>query len=185
MSSNPPDIKDLCSELGQTWRHFAGWREKIIAGYLTIVAAIATAFHLSPADHVVVLSAAIVVSTVFWIFDFRNRILLGMCQRVGKSIEMLCRPSAKDCERGCYSALNHVRYPAKSNWHVDSLTHGLAVDILVSAIIAGACSGLLWLKLGLPSRFCWRLAISTTVFLFLLVLLQFVGQLGRRLERLD
>jgi hypothetical protein len=92
MSTPLPDtdmaqLMEMYSEVGQTWRHFAGWREKIIAGYLTSIAAIATALHVSEIDWIALLLAAVVISVAFWIFDLRNRILLGVCQRSGKSIE--------------------------------------------------------------------------------------------------
>jgi hypothetical protein len=46
VNTNPDDqnLKDLYSEVGQMWRYFATWREKIVAGYLTVIAGIAVAF---------------------------------------------------------------------------------------------------------------------------------------------
>ena len=31
----------LYEQLGHTWRHFASWREKVLAGYLTVLAGLA------------------------------------------------------------------------------------------------------------------------------------------------
>jgi hypothetical protein len=136
--------KDLSSEAGLQWRHFAVWREKIIAGYLAITAAIATAFvNVQESDRIFLLLAAIVVCVVFWLFDFRNRLCMGVCQSAAASIELAIRPSQTQGQYGGYTALTALRFahlkPVKAQKQINMLTHGLAVDLLVAGIIA-ACS---------------------------------------------
>lgn len=89
----------LYEEAGRAWRHYVAWREKIIAGYLTVVAALAVAFARSPgtSPRVGIAAAGVIVSLVFWILDFRNRAIVGACQDVAAALEN---------ERGVYWALD-------------------------------------------------------------------------------
>ena len=176
------DLKDMYSEVGQAWRQFLDWREKIIAGYLTVIAAIATAIHVSASDQPGLLLSAVLISVVFWIFDFRDRILLGVCQRAGESIEQVLRPKTASANCGCYSALMSLRRPRREPWRIDLLTHGLAVDALVSGIITVSLGRLLAISLK-SSNWSWVMALIGAVFFaILVVLLQVVGHLGRLTE---
>ena len=58
-------------ELAVTWRHFALWREKSFAGYLTVLAALGVAFSTSPSTLVrlTIFLAGMLVSIAFWILD--------------------------------------------------------------------------------------------------------------------
>jgi hypothetical protein len=139
----------LYSELGQAWRQFVGWRDKIFAGYLTALAALAVGYNLSgTTDHVVILVAVILVSLVFWAIDVRTHVLVLACQRAGASIEELMRPLSEDStlartawKRGYCSTLNyHSRIGTQRvpNGITHRITYGLAVDGLVGATSIGA-----------------------------------------------
>lgn len=177
------ELKDMYSEVGQAWRNFLGWREKIIAGYVTSIAAIATAIHVSEGDQVGLLVSAVLVSGVFWIFDFRNRLLMGVCQQAGESIEEALRPNASPNTRGCYSALMALRRAGAGPWCTGWLTHGLAVDVLVSGIVTAATGRLLALHSG-SSSFALRSGLEGIAFFVTVVaLFQLVGVIGRLSEQ--
>src|SRR5581483_10413639 len=105
------DLKVLYSELGQAWRVFVAWREKIFAGYVTALAALGVAFHLSPQDQWAIFLAAAVLSLVCWILDVRNQHFMNACQTAGESLEraLILHPPGE--KQGCYSAINQVRVP--------------------------------------------------------------------------
>jgi hypothetical protein len=92
----------LYSEAGEAWRHLTSWREKIVAGYLTVLAGLGVAFGWAPTPSFqsAILSGGIVVSLVFWILDFRNRRLVGGCQRVLARLED---------SNGCYVEIQRLR----------------------------------------------------------------------------
>ena len=103
------DPEKLYNEAGQNWRHFASWREKSFAGYLTVLTALGIGFsqNTSVAVRGAILAGAIIVSVAFWILDFRNGQCLNACQVAAASLED---------SKGVYSALNNLRFATKRTW---------------------------------------------------------------------
>jgi hypothetical protein len=130
----------LYSEIRKDWLQYVSWREKIFAGYLTALAALAFAFsqNKSPAVLCLVFVFGFLVSVVFRILDFRTTELLNLCQLLGDLLEG---------SKGFYSALNATRFDEKKTaseekdslfrsilrrlWIVGS-SYGLAINILVA-----------------------------------------------------
>ena len=127
------DDPSLYEELGRAWRHFASWREKIFAGYVTVLAALGVAFsqNTSVPVQAAIFAGAIVFSIVFWILDFRNAQLLNACQAAAALLED---------QKGAYSALYWQRGGPKT---VLKPAYGLAIDLLVGSVVAAAFGGML------------------------------------------
>lgn len=120
----------LYAELGHAWRQFISWREKIFAGYLTVLAALGIAFAQGSSVPLRsgIFAGAVVVSVVFWILDFRNRQMIGACQTAAAALEQ---------QKGAYSALNRLRFD-----RVTRVTHGLGINLLVGGVVGASCGGL-------------------------------------------
>ncbi len=130
----------LYEEIHQNWLYYVSWREKIFAGYLTALAALAFAFsqNKSPAVLSLVFAFGFVVSVVFRILDFRTTELVNLCQSVGNSFAS---------SKGFYSELNQTRFAEKKTasdekdnhfriilnklWISDA-NYGLAINVLVA-----------------------------------------------------
>ena len=99
---NQPDIemiKDkeyetyelLYKEAGTMFRHFLNWRRLLFAGYLAVLSALALAFKWTLAHAAslafVCPAAGVVISLVFWGFEYRNRVLFDHAAKVGKRLE--------------------------------------------------------------------------------------------------
>lgn len=120
----------LYEQLAVTWRHFALWREKSFAGYLTLLAGLSVAFMRTPSElvRVAVIGAAVLVSIAFWVLDFRNGQLLNECQTAAAALEGM---------NGVFSALNRVRFRPST-----MANYALAVDLLVAGIVGISSAGL-------------------------------------------
>lgn len=130
------DEKKLYEECGEAWRYLSSWREKIFAGYLTVIAGLAIAFSTNASSHPVragIFAAAILVSAVFWILDFRNVQLINACQLTADRFEG---------GKGGYSALNTARFEQSG-----PLAYGLAINVLVVGVAAAGFVGL-WIELA-------------------------------------
>jgi hypothetical protein len=129
--------KTIYEEAGRAWIHFVTWRERIFAGYLTVLAALGVAFHAeaSPLMRLVVCGACILVSVVFWILDLRNRELIGACQAAAQLLED---------GKGAYSALNSLRFDSTKRY-----THGLAINLLVCSVVGGSVGAIVLYSVGL------------------------------------
>lgn len=125
----PEDGAKLYEEAGQAWRHFASWREKTFAGYLTALAALAIGFtqHTSAPARFFILGGATLVSFVFWVFEYRSNELINACQLAADRLEG---------GKGCYAELNR-RHGEGAGY----LTYGFAVGALVSGVVAAALAG--------------------------------------------
>jgi len=135
-STQPLDPKSAYEEAGNNYRQFCLWREKIVGGYIAILGALGTGFRQSEGHcgfQFALLSAAILVSIVFWLFNLRNSDFIRVCQRAARELE----PKGN----GVYSRLNELT--------PNTLTHGLAVNILVFAVLA-ASGFKIWVD-----RSCW------------------------------
>jgi hypothetical protein len=123
----------------EIWRFFAAWREKIVAGYLAVLAALGVAFshYQAPGPRCAVLGAAIVASLVFWILDVRNVYFLNVAQAAASRLEGEASPL------GCFGALEKRLDPAKSAWGSLTMpTYAQAYNILVASIVGGSIGGL-------------------------------------------
>jgi hypothetical protein len=120
-------LYDAAAEL---WKYFASWREKLFAGYLTVVGALAFAFlqQSSPGRQSIALLTVILMSVVFWLHDVRVRELFSAMQGVAAEFES---------KSGGYRALDSIRFDGTS-----PITHGLAINVLVVSIIAASVGGL-------------------------------------------
>jgi hypothetical protein len=128
----PIEDEKLYEEIGRAWLYFDSWREKIFAGYLTVLAALALAFSKDASLYVrtAVFAFSIVVSVVFWILDFRTTELLNLCQAAGEQMAE---------SKGFYGELNQRRFARKNR-----VSFGFAVSLLVSSVIATGAVGFLF-----------------------------------------
>ena|SRR6266478_4654882 len=138
-------------EIGRAWRHFASWREKIFAGYLSVLAALALGFSKTSGIpiHAAIFACGILVSAVFWILDFRNIQLLNACQLAGERLES---------SEGYYGRLNRLRFEQKT-----PLGYGLAIRVLVVSVVGTSAGGVSFYALGrLLNKFslCWPFVIG-------------------------
>jgi len=166
------DNEKLYSEAGEAWRHLTSWREKIVAGYLTVLAGLGVAFGWAPnpSFRSAILSGGIVVSLVFWVLDFRNRRLVGGCQVVLARLED---------SNGCYAEIQRLR----GEWTV--LTHGSAVNLLVAAVIGPSIGGLMIYVpqlLGGAFNF-WPVIGAFAVFALSVYLFDWLGKRQRQTEK--
>lgn len=150
-------------ELGLTWRHFAAWKEKIFGGYLVVLAGLGTTIFgaTSPAWRLAIFVAAIVVSVVFWLLDFRTSQLLNACQ------------DAATRDSRVFAVLNEER--KESQWWA---SYGFAIDVLVGAVVAASCASayVYWRRLQPGLLGC----ITPTVGLAIFLLVGLAAQVIRR-----
>lgn len=127
----PISDESLYAEIGRAWLYFDSWREKIFAGYLSVLAALAFAFtkNASVPIRATVFAFAILVSVVFWILDFRTTELINLCQAAGESLAE---------SKGFYGELNRRRFAKKHR-----VSFGFAITLLVSGVVATSAVGLL------------------------------------------
>jgi len=132
-SESAPQIVDLqiaYEEVGQNYRKFLDWREKIIGGYVAVIGALGVGYHQSdghPGFQSVLLLASALASLAFWILNMRNSKFIVTCVVAGRRLER-----GRD---GVYEEM-------KTLTHTSRLTHGLAVNLLVCGVIAGSVFGL-------------------------------------------
>lgn len=119
------------AELGQMWRHFVLWREKIVAGYLTALAGLGIAFwqNESPPFRAAVFGGGILVSIVFWILDLRNQQFVNACQDAAAALE--------GKQGGGYTTLSSLRDHGEQR-----ATLGLGIKLLVGGVITASSGGL-------------------------------------------
>jgi hypothetical protein len=86
-------VRDAYKAIGVNYRYFLTWRHQLLAGYLTLVAALGIAFswlNCYQEDLIwVPFIAGLMMTLLFWALDVRNRDLYHACQRSGM-----------ECERG-------------------------------------------------------------------------------------
>jgi len=133
------DENKIYQELALTWRHFASWREKVFAGYLGVLAALAVGFIRSPSPvlRLVIFAAEILLSLVFWLLDVRNSQLINACQLAAARLEGSTDGSA---------ALNMTRFRGSKWW----ASYAFAIDFLVTGVIGASAGGLYIYYFKLP-----------------------------------
>jgi len=85
------DEQDLNAEAGQLLRHYLGWREKLLGGYVAIVAALAVGFVKYDGYLKIVrpglAATGCFLTIVFWLLDRRNTELFDHCVDAGADLE--------------------------------------------------------------------------------------------------
>jgi uncharacterized protein (TIGR02246 family) len=83
--------KDLYAEAGEMLRHYLSWREKLLAGYVAIIAALTVAVVNLPPRYTSLAPAVAVVgmllTAMFWLLERRNRELFNRCVTAGATLE--------------------------------------------------------------------------------------------------
>lgn len=158
------DLDKTYEEVGQSYRKFLDWREKIVGGYVAIVGGLGIGYRQSdghPGFQSVLLCAAVLASAAFWVLNIRNSRFLVKCVLAGQKLE--------GEEGGVYRSMGTLT-------HSNRLTHGLAVNLLVSGVVAGSTFGLWstrheWWR---GDRIC-SLLVCFALFLFLVVVAEWRG----------
>lgn len=130
-------LKDVYTEMGINYRYFLGWRQRLLAGYLATVAALAIAYawtykEAKPLSWVV-LATGSGLTIVFWFLDYRNRDLYHACQNSGEALEKAGGISA---EQGIYSRLNKLQVRITHSRTLDIMFVVIALCFLAGAIYA-------------------------------------------------
>jgi hypothetical protein len=167
MNSEPEphrlDAKAAYEEVGQNYRKFLDWRERIVGGYVAIIGGLGVGYHqseASPRFQSVLLCTATLTSFAFWLLNVRNSKFLSTCSIAGEKIES---------SGGVYSSMRSLA-------HRSRLTHGLAINLLVSGVVAGSAFGL-WTRRGCwwRSEYLCPLLVSIAVFALLVFLAEKFG----------
>jgi len=148
------DEKLLYDELGKAWLHFASWRERIFAGYLSVLAVLAYAFSRDASNPIraAILGFAILVSIVFRILDIRTTRHVNLCQRVGRSLA---------AGKGLYAEIDKDRF---STWRVT--TYGFGINVLVAGVIGpSVVASLIYILKWRDAKYvvCWRWSVIAVV----------------------
>jgi hypothetical protein len=153
----------LYEEVAQNYRKFLDWREKIIGGYLAVIGGLSLGYDRNSERlglRSALLLGAILTSLAFWILNMRNSRFIVTCVRAGQKLEN---------GKGVYTEMGTLT-------HTSRLTHGLAVNLLVSGVIAGGVFGLWSLKdCWLQMKYFWPAVASLAVFLCLILAGEIVG----------
>src|SRR5438270_244954 len=116
MTAPNQDSGATYGEVGQNYRKFLDWREKIIGGYVAIVGGLGFGYgqaSTSPGFRSILLFSALLTSAAFWILNMRNSRFIVTCVRAAQRLEN---------GTGVYSEMGHLT-------HTSRLTHGLAVNM--------------------------------------------------------
>jgi hypothetical protein len=83
--------QDLYAEAGQLLRHYLSWREKLLAGYVAIVAALALGVVKYDGFLKIVkpglAAVGFLLTLIFWQLDRRNTELFDRCVDAGAALE--------------------------------------------------------------------------------------------------
>lgn len=147
-------------QLVATWQHFASWKEKIFAGYLVVLGGLGISFFgtASQAWRILILGAAVVVSVVFWLLDYRTGQLLNACQVAA---------SQQNQDRSVFAALNETRFTKSTRW----TSYGFAIDLLVGAVTATSLAAVSVYWARLPSGSVGAVAPTVLIVAFPLIVL--------------
>jgi hypothetical protein len=136
--------------------HFASWRERIFAGYLTVLAALGFAFSKETSIPVraAVFAFGILVSAVFRILDFRTTDIINLCQDAGESLEG---------SGGFYGEINERRFDVEGR-----ASYALAIDTLVTVVVGASATGLAiyllrWRRVNYTVGPCWSIVTVTLI----------------------
>ena len=150
-------------EVGRNYRKFLDWREKIVGGYVAVVGGLGFGYSRGDASinfQAILLFAGMLTSFAFWVLNMRNSKFIVTCVRAGQKLEG---------GTGVYSEMGTLT-------HTGRLTHGLAVNLLVSAVMAGSLFGLWNIKeYWLQTKYFWSALVCSGIFVFLVVSAEIFG----------
>jgi hypothetical protein len=82
---------DLYTQAGELLRHYLSWREKLLGGYVAVIAALAVAFDKFPEQYKnrrpLLAVLGVILTAVFWLLERRNRELFNRCITAGVGLE--------------------------------------------------------------------------------------------------
>lgn len=82
--------QDLYMQAGEMLRHYLTWREKLLGGYVVVIAglaiAVATKIDIPHFDSSMSALGAL-LTVAFWLLDYRNRSLFQTCLDAGAALE--------------------------------------------------------------------------------------------------
>jgi hypothetical protein len=87
------ETTDIYKEIGINYRHFNGWRDRVLAGHLIVVSGLAIAVSWALTHEVVsvhswlISTMGVLTSISFWALEHRNRALWRACMKTGAKIE--------------------------------------------------------------------------------------------------
>jgi hypothetical protein len=113
-------------------RHYLGWREKLLGGYLAIIAALTVAVWSSRESSYVGPALAILamlLTVVFWRLEYRNRMLFQACVGAGASLEQSASLS------GPFSAINEESSTPTHSYVLDFFFASAIVIQFVAAVL--------------------------------------------------
>jgi hypothetical protein len=162
MTPQALDPKVTYEQVGQSYRKFLDWREKIIGGYVAVIGGLGLGYDRSTrmGFRSLLLVGAVLTSLAFWILNMRNSKFIVTCVRAGRDLEN---------GHGVYSKL-------ESLIHTSRLTHGLAVNLLVFGVVVGSVFGL-WVtkECWWQMKYLWPAVVCVAMFLLLIVVAEIVG----------
>ena len=161
----------IYAEVGQTYRKFLDWREKIIGGYVAVIGGLGFGYSGSknPDFQLVLLLAAILTSIAFWILNMRNSKFIMTCVDAGRKVE------EAEKKTGVYTEMDTLTHTRRlTHWFKRRLTHGLAVNLLVSGVIVGSSFGL-WKAHLFQTIGCCAAIVLFIVFVALILLAEIIG----------
>ena len=127
------DRKDAYAEAGQLLRHYLSWREKLLAGYIAVVAGLAIAFVNLPTAYRCLGSAlaflGAFLTVIFWLLDRRNTELFDACAEAGAGIE------TEDGVAGPFVAINEARGTTRHRNVLNVLFGAAFLVLLVAALL--------------------------------------------------
>lgn len=161
---------DRYAGIVKAWHHYVSWREKIFAGYVTVLGGLGylcASKDAATLTRVVILFSTLLVSTVFRMLDFRTNEYVNLCQLEGEKITEA---------ESFLVALNRQRFCEKS----PGPKYAQAIDLLVAVVCTASLTGLAWLLLGwLVTSHVWCLGLVAVG--FCLGLFTFLENFGGRI----
>jgi hypothetical protein len=166
MTTSAPDSN--YTEVGQNYRKFLDWREKIVGGYVAVIAGLGLGYSRADAGlgfQAILLFSAILTSLAFWILNIRNSKFIATCVRAGQKLEG---------GKGVYSEMGTLT-------HTSRFTHGLAVNLLVSGVIAGGLFGLWNMKdVWFHVKYLWPALVCLLIFVVSILTAEIMGDPDRK-----
>jgi hypothetical protein len=169
----PIDEDKLFDQVCQTWTHFAAWREKIFAGYLTVLAGLAYAFSKDAGAPVrsALFAFAILISVLFRILDIRTTGQINLCQRVGARLAG---------GEGVHGEIMKDRFSTSR-----LTTYGFAINMLVAGVIGASGAGLFiyiekWRDPGYVPCWEWSVLAVIASIVVLIIAECYTGKIWRR-----
>jgi hypothetical protein len=141
--------KDLYAEICPTLRHYLGWRERLLVGYVAVIAGLAVAFAWMDTKYPLrswfIPLVAAFVSVAFRFLDRRNRDIYRAVMHAGAALEADA-PQPDALPLGVYTAM--LRKPKPETLRLCPPSHSVVLDV----VFFGAALGFLGIALYLLCR---------------------------------